>query len=173
MKTVSALSLMIALVDIAGCGSAVLPPDLATARTVYARAATGPAASLNPADLHTAKESLDKAEKSFADEGDSQKTRDLGYAAAREAETAEARARGLQAEAETAQIVAQMHASTEAQGKATSESLVRANQALASKDQALKVQGTALQEEVQRRQEAEKRAAQAAADIAKFASIKQ
>jgi outer membrane protein OmpA-like peptidoglycan-associated protein len=173
MKMNSALGLVITFMGLAGCGSAVLPPELATARTVYARAAAGPAASLNPADLHTAKESLDKAEQSFADEGDSPKTRDLGYAAARGAETAEARARMMQAEAETAQIVTQMHANTAAQGKATSESLARANQALASKDQALKLQGTELQAEVQRRQEAEKRAAQAAADIAKFASIKQ
>src|SRR4051812_18167617 len=110
MKTVSALGLVLSLAGMAGCGSAVLPQELASARTAYGRASTGPAASLNPTDLHTAKESLDAAERSYEDEGDSPKTRDLGYAAERSAETAESRARAMQAEAETKQIVEQMHA---------------------------------------------------------------
>ena len=61
MKNLSSLGLVLALSGVVGCGSAVLPPELANARTVYDRAATGPAASLNPTDLHTAKESLDTA----------------------------------------------------------------------------------------------------------------
>ena len=173
MKTISALVLVMAMSGIAGCGSAVMPKELASARTAYDRAATGPAASLNPTDLHTARESLDAAEKSFEEEGDTPKTRDLSYAAERSAETAESKARAMKAEAETAQIVAQMHAATAQQGKTTSAELARVNQQLASRDQALAAQGVALDDEVKRRQEAERRAAQAAADIAKFASIKQ
>ena len=173
MKTLSSLGLMLAFAGVTGCGSAVLPPELASARTVYDRAATGPAASLNPTDLHTAKESLDAANQSFEQEGDSQVTRDLGYTAERHAETAESRARTIKAEAEAKQVIEQMHASTAAQSKMTSEELARANQQLATKDQALAAQGTVLQSEVKRRQDAEKRAAQAAADIAKFASVKQ
>ena len=157
----------------AGCGAATLPTELASARTVYDRASHGPAASLNPTDLHTAKESLDAAEHSFKEDGASQATRDLSYAAERQAETAESRARAMQAVAQKEQVVAGMHAATETQGKISAAGLVQANQQLASKDQALQVQGAALQTEVQRRKEAEKRAAQAAADIAKFASIKQ
>jgi outer membrane protein OmpA-like peptidoglycan-associated protein len=166
MKTISALGLIMALSGVTGCGSAVVPKELASARTAYDRAATGPAASLNPTDLHTARESLDTAESSFKAEGDTPKTRDLGYTAQRSAETAESKARTMQAKAETAQIVEQMHATTAQQGKMTSAELARANQQLAA-------QGAALGDEVKRREEAEKRAAQAAADIAKFASIKQ
>lgn len=172
MKAISTLGLIMAVAS-AGCGAATLPPELASARTVYDRASKGPAASLNPTDLHTAKESLDAAEHSFEEDGNTQVTRDLGYAAERHAETAESRARAMQAVAEKEQIIAGMHAATETQAKQSAAGLVQANQKLASKDQALQVQGAALQSEVQRRQEAEKRAAQAAADLAKFASVKQ
>jgi len=166
MKTTPVLALVLACTGVAACGSAVLPRELLSARAAYSRAAAGPAASLDPTDLHTAKDSLDAADQSFQKDGNSQVTRDLGYAAERRAETAEARARTLQAQAETEQVVAQMHANTETQGKQTAVELNRVNQALVA-------QGTVLQDEVKRRTEAEKRAAQAAADIAKFASVKQ
>jgi outer membrane protein OmpA-like peptidoglycan-associated protein len=166
MKTTPVLALVLACTGVAACGSAVLPRELLSARAAYSRAAAGPAASLDPTDLHTAKDSLDAADQSFQKDGNSQVTRDLGYAAERRAETAEARARTLQAQAETEQVVAQMHANTATQGKQTAEELTRVNQALVA-------QGTVLQDEVKRRTEAEKRAAQAAADIAKFASVKQ
>ena len=173
MKTISALGLILTLSGASACGSAVLPPELASARSVYDRAAAGPAASLNPTDLHTAKESLDAANKSFANDGASQKTRDLGYVALRSAETAESHARALQVKTEMEQVVANMHATTATQGKQSAEQLAVANKQLASKDQALLAQGVALQGEVALRQDAEKRAAQASADLAKFASVKQ
>jgi outer membrane protein OmpA-like peptidoglycan-associated protein len=173
LKTISTLGLILAIAGATGCASAIAPPELVSARTVYDRASKGPAATLNPTDLHTAKESLDAAEASFEKEGDSQVTRDLGYTAERRTETAESRARTMQASGEKDQVVAQMHATTAAQAKMTAAELARANQQLASKDQALQAQGNQLQNEVQRRQEAEKRAAQAAADLAKLASVKQ
>lgn len=172
MKAISTLGLIMAVASVS-CGSAVLPQELASARGAYDRAARGPAASLNPTDLHTAKQSLDAAEQSFEAEGDTQVTRDLGYAAERNAETAESRARTMRAAAETEQVIAQMHAATATEGKRTTAELAVANAQLASKDQALQLQGAALQSEMQRRQDAEKRAAQAAADLAKFASVKQ
>ncbi len=173
MKTISTLGLLLAIAGTTGCASAIAPPELVSARTVYDRASKGPAATLNPTDLHTAKESLDAAEQSFEKEGDSQVTRDLGYTAERRTETAESRARAMQAMTEKEQVINQMHATTAAQAKMTAAELARANQQLASKDQALQAQGTQLQNEVQRRQEAERRAAQAAADLAKLASVKQ
>ena len=174
MKTISStLGILFALVGAAGCATAMPPAELTTARTVYDRASKGPAASLNPTDLHTAKESLDAAEQSFEKEGDTQVTRDLGYTAERRAETAESRARAMIAVTEKEQAVSGMHDATAAQGKMTAAQLAAANQALAGKDQALALQGNALQNEVQRRQEAEKRAAQAAADLARLASVKQ
>ena len=173
MKTLSALGLILTLSGATACGSAVLPPELASARSVYDRAAAGPAASLNPTDLHAAKESLDAANQSFEKDGDSQATRDLSYAAERSAETAESRARALQAKAETEQVIAKMHATTESQGKQSAAELAVANKQLASKDQALMAQGAAMLGEVSMRKDAEKRAAQASADLAKFASVKQ
>ena len=173
MKTISTLALLLAVAGTTGCASAIAPPELVTARTVYDRASKGPAATLNPTDLHTAKESLDAAEQSFEKEGDTQVTRDLGYTAERRTETAESRARAMQALSEKEQVINQMHATTAAQAKMTAAELARANQQLASKDQALQAQGSQLQNEVQRRQEAERRAAQAAADLAKLASVKQ
>lgn len=173
MKTISTLGLLLAIAGATGCASAIAPPELVSARTVYDRASKGPAATLNPTDLHTAKESLDAAEASFEKEGDTQVTRDLGYTAERRTETAESKARAMQASGEKEQVVAQMHATTAAQAKMSAAELAKANQQLASKDQALQAQGNQLQSEVQRRQEAEKRAAQAAADLAKLASVKQ
>jgi outer membrane protein OmpA-like peptidoglycan-associated protein len=173
MKTISTLGLLVALAAATGCASTLPPPELASARTAYDRASRGPTASIDPTDLHTAKESLDAAEQSFAKDGDTETTRDLGYTAERRIETAESRARAMQTMADKEQVVAQMHATTATQGKMTAAELGRANQQLASQGQALQAQGAALETEVQRRQEAEKRAAQAAADLAKFASVKQ
>jgi len=64
----------------AGCAT-VTPPELTTARASYARASSGPAVQLLPADLHKAKVVLDAAETSFAEEKGSQKTIDLAYIA--------------------------------------------------------------------------------------------
>jgi outer membrane protein OmpA-like peptidoglycan-associated protein len=160
------LAALLACAGTAGCATAVAPTELLTARTVYDRAAHGPAAQVNPTDLHTARTSLDAAEQSFEQNGDTQDTRDLGYVAGRRTEIAEARARGMLANSQKEQTVAQMHATTAAQAQASSAQLGRANQALAS-------QGALLQSEVQRRKDAEARAAQATAALAKIASVKQ
>ena len=173
MKSLSTLGLLIAVLGTAGCATVMPPQELVSAREVYGRASTGPAASLNPTDLHTAKESLDEAERSFEKNGDSQVTRDLGYTAERRAATAESRARAMKINGDKEQVVAGMHAGVASQGKMTAAELARAKEALASKDKDLQATGAALQTETQRRQDAEKRAAQAAADLAKFASVKQ
>jgi outer membrane protein OmpA-like peptidoglycan-associated protein len=165
LKTLGTIGILVAFAGTVGCVSAAAPPELVGARTVYERAAHGPAAEYTPDDLHKAKESLDAAEKSFVDEGDTQDTRDLGYAAGRRGETAESRGRSLLAIAQRDGTVNQMHANTEAQVQSSNAQLGRANSALAS-------QGVELQGEVERRQAAEKRAADAAAALAKL-SVKQ
>lgn len=166
MKTIRTLGILLTFAGAAGCTTAVAPPELANARTVYDRASHGPTAQLNPTDLHIAKESLDAAEQSFDSNGDTPDTRDLGYTAQRRTETAEARARTMMAIAQKDAVIAQMHASTASQAQQSSAQLGRANQALAT-------QGAQLQNEVQRRQEAERRAAKMAADLAKIGSVKQ
>ncbi len=157
----------------AGCATAAPPSELVGARQTYDRAKQGIAAKLNPSDLHTADLALDAAEKSYLDDGDTRKTRDLAYVADRRALIAESRARSMQSTQNQQQTVSDMHSAQTAQVKSTSAQLGRANQQLALKDQAMDNQATQLAAEREARAEADKRAAQAAADLAKFASIKQ
>jgi outer membrane protein OmpA-like peptidoglycan-associated protein len=173
MKFASSLASLLAFTTATACGSAVRPPELVSAHTAYERASRGPAAALNPADLHVAKESLDEAAQSFEESGDTQVTRDLGYAETRRTETAESRARTLQVAAAEQQVEANTTAGLASQAKMTSAELAGANQALASRDQALLAQGAVLQTERERRVAAEKNLAQAALDLAKFATVKQ
>src|SRR5690348_1366833 len=95
MRTIVAFGL---LASVAACATATAPQDLLSARSAYDRASHGPTAQLDPADLHSAKETLDVAEKSFADNGDTQDTRDFAYTAVRRTEIAESRARALKSE---------------------------------------------------------------------------
>ena len=172
MKPITALGLIIiACASTFACGSAIAPAELVSARAVYDRASKGPAATLDPADLHVAQVSLDAAEQSFKSDGNTQNTRDLSYTAERRTETAESRARTLQTVATKDQVVDQMHATTEAQGKMTAGRLKTANAQLASDSRTIQAQGAALQSETQLRKDADKRAAQSAADLAKFASV--
>jgi outer membrane protein OmpA-like peptidoglycan-associated protein len=173
MKTMRITGLLLALVGAAGCASAPVPVELANARTAYDRAQKGPTAQLDPADLHTAKETLDAAERSFNDDGDSQETRDTAYTAERRVEIAEAKARTLQATQQKDQTLAQMHASETATVQHTAAALGRAKEQLASQNQQLATKDQQLEAERQRREDAEKRAAQAATDLARIASVKQ
>ncbi len=94
MKT----SLFVGMALIAtGCAT-VTPGELTTARASYARASSGPAVQLLPAELHKAKVVLDAAETSFVEEKASQKTIDLAYIADRTIQTVEAQAQTALAE---------------------------------------------------------------------------
>jgi outer membrane protein OmpA-like peptidoglycan-associated protein len=163
MRTIAAFGLFVA---VAGCATAGVPQDLITARSAYDRASHGPTAQLDPADLHSAKETLDSAEKSFVDNGDTQDTRDAAYTADRRIQIAESRARTILADQAKSKVVADMNANQTATLRTTSAALGRANQQVAS-------QGLQIQDERQRREAADKRAAQAAADLARIASVKQ
>ncbi|MEO7330902.1 MAG: DUF4398 domain-containing protein, partial [Minicystis sp.] len=166
MKTIRNLGALLVFTGATGCAAALAPPELVTARTAYGHASQGPAAQVNPTDLHTARESLDAAELSFDQNGDTQDTRDLGYAAERRAQLAESRARAMLATQQKERTIAQMHAMTADQAKNANAQLGVANQALAT-------QSAQLQGEVARRQEAERRAAAATAALAKLASVKE
>jgi len=89
MKTISYLSMVLLITFIVGCAT-VPPNELVNARSAYQRASMGPAQQLVPAELHKAEQALDQAEKSFKDDPDSFKTKDLAYVAQRKAEQAEA-----------------------------------------------------------------------------------
>ena len=159
MKTLIKLGLVsLTVFAAAGCASTTPPQELVDARAAYQRASTGPAAQSNPADVHVAKETLDRAEAQFKDEGDSDGTKDTSYIALRRSELAESRARVWNADKQKEQIAAQSNAAQSQALQTTSAQLAQSQQQLAV--------------EAQRRADAEKRAQQAAADLAKFASVK-
>ena len=72
-----------------GCAAAV-PPELANARRAYQNASAGPAAQLVPAELHKAHEALGQAEAAFASDPYAYHTLDLAYVAERKSQMAQA-----------------------------------------------------------------------------------
>jgi outer membrane protein OmpA-like peptidoglycan-associated protein len=166
MKAIRNVGILLVVAGAASCAPAIPPQDLVTARATYMRASQGPAAALDPADLHSADEALTLAEQSFTRDGDSQTTRDLSYIADRRAQIAEARGAAIGSNMQQQQTQANMHAAETSQLATTSGQLGQAKIALALQDQALAT-------EKQRREEADRRAAKAAADLAAFASVKQ
>jgi outer membrane protein OmpA-like peptidoglycan-associated protein len=160
------LSLFLVVSSAAACATALPPEDLVTARATYNRAANGPAAALDPADMHAAAESLQLAEDSFNKNGDTPGTRDLAYVADRRSQIAEARSGAIAANSQQLSTLNNMHAAETSQLATTSGQLGQANAQIA-------LQGQALATETQRRKEADARAAKAAADLAAFASVKQ
>jgi len=87
MKTLQFLILVTFVAFLAGCAT-VAPNELVNARSAYQLASQGPAEQLVPAELHKAHEALVLAEQSFLKDPDSQKTKDLAYVAQRKSEQA-------------------------------------------------------------------------------------
>src|SRR5580698_3343063 len=172
MKTIRSTFILFAA-SAAGCATAMPPQDLLTARADYANASHGAAAAYDPADLHLAREALDSAERSFDKNGAGAETVDLAYVADRRAQTAEARGVTVKVTQQTQQTLGNMHDAQTAQVQATSAQLGRANAEIAQQDRAIQSKDQLLQVERDRAAEADKRAAQAAADLAAFASVKQ
>jgi len=169
MKTIRSIGLLAAFAGTGGiiaCAPAMPPKDLVTARSTYDQASKGQAQELDPAGVHAAKEQLDVAEASFANNGDTQGTRDEAYLAVRKAELAEVVARTMHANKAKEGVVNEMHADEKRAVAATSAALGQTKSQLAA-------QGVALQDEKSLRVDAEKRAAQAAADLAKIGAVKQ
>ncbi|XXX73073.1 OmpA family protein [Sorangium sp. So ce134] len=96
------LALCAALIAATGCSAAIPPKELVDARSSYKRAAEGPASSLAPAQLDTAKQALSRAEGAFNEDPESQQARDLAYIADRKAREAEAAAALQQAQRDKA-----------------------------------------------------------------------
>lgn len=149
-----------------GCGSTLPPKELVDARAAYQSAAKGPAAQQSPAELHVAKQSLDQAERSFNDEGDAPQTKDFAYIAIRKAQLADSTARAAiaQKDREAAEREAQ---------NLTGEQLRKAQSDLASTKGNLEKTAGELEREKLARAEADKKLAQAMADLQKIAAVKQ
>ncbi len=95
----------LSLTLLGGCATVAPPKELLEARKSYEKAQAGLAASLAPAALDSAKQALQKAERSFRDTEDSAETRALGYIAERRARLAAAA--GETAEADNAKLTAE------------------------------------------------------------------
>jgi outer membrane protein OmpA-like peptidoglycan-associated protein len=151
---------------LAGCATTLPPRELIAARASYSQARQGDAARFDPADLHTAQKAMESAERSFDKDGDTGETRDLAYVADRRAQLAEARGAATRSAQEEQAAIAKMHAVEGEQLRTTSSQLGSARQALAVQGQSLAAERTA-------REASDKRATQAAADLAQYASVKQ
>jgi outer membrane protein OmpA-like peptidoglycan-associated protein len=154
LKTFGALCLVGAL----GCAHTA-PVELVDAREAYAKAESGPASKQKPAELHTAKRSLEKAEQRFAHEGDTADTRDLAYIAMRKAQITEVQAQIALNEQRLDQLERNLSQEQARELARLRGDVALTQQKLASSELA--------------RREAEKRAEQAAADLARIASVKQ
>lgn len=148
------------------CGTAAVPQELLDARAAYADASKGPAADLAPAQLDTAKTSLDSAQRSFDDDGPSQKTKDLAYIAQRRAELAAAEGGREKAE--------RKRAAADKDFKSTQmEGLEKTKEQLEAERKARQQSTTELAAEKAARLEAERKAAAAMASLAEIAKVKE
>jgi outer membrane protein OmpA-like peptidoglycan-associated protein len=163
------------------------PPELVQARTAYEQAAEGPSTKYTPAELHVAKTSLLTAERSFEDKEEEAIVRHQSYIAVRKAQLAETLARtemyklGLEwsenreeflEDEDAAKTKAEL-ANTQGTLANTQGALAHTQGALDDEEAANAVAARELSEEKRLRAEADKRAAQSAADLARIAAVKQ
>jgi outer membrane protein OmpA-like peptidoglycan-associated protein len=180
MKLITAFVIIAWAGLLVGCAASVPPTELINARQAYQEASTGQAAQLVPADLHKAQEALAIAEKSFQDDPKSYHTRDLAYIADRKAKMAEALAITAAGNAVTARANNDYQSAQTEIVKNTKEDLAASERKSALKTEALaaserngaqKTQQLAVEQ--QARLDAEKRAADAQADLVKLAAVKE
>jgi outer membrane protein OmpA-like peptidoglycan-associated protein len=175
MRTQRCIAILgVTLVALTACAASLPPQDLVSARSAYVRAnGDGTTGQANPRDMDAAKKQLEVAETSFRENGDTQGTRDEAYLALRKTEFAEVIARTRHTDAATGATVDAMHADEKKTVAGTAAALTRSKAELAAQNSANASQSVALATEKARREDAEKRAAQAMADLAKFATVKQ
>lgn len=149
-----------------GCGATPPPRELVDARMAYERAAKGPARELVPADLHTAKTALDRAEAAFEREPSADATRDLAYIAQRKALATEALAGQAAASRDRERAQRELQDVQSNYQRKVEGQLSQTREQLAAERQAL-------QAERQARLEAEKKAREAMDRLASVAAVKQ
>lgn len=196
-RNLAALALAAAFGSVA-CGTTLAPKELLDARDAYERAAKGPAAKLTPAQLDTAKQALDQAEKSFKDDGDEESTKTLAYVAMRKAQVAAAQGEVAAAVQRRDQAARELQAAQLAEGDKAKKNLAKTKAELeeekrkleaerkqaeaerkltaaelAKKDQEVKKTQKQLEEEQKKRAETEKRLSAAMASLAEVAKVKE
>ncbi|CAN5362604.1 hypothetical protein BH09MYX1_BH09MYX1_22470 [soil metagenome] len=166
--TATALFLSVSI----GCASSIPPKELVVAREEYGAAAKGPAATLKPAELLSAKQQLDRAEAIFLDKGDSPETRDAAYIAHRKTLLAESSARTTAASMQIDSANKDVVDNQAAQLQSTRAQLQNTQGALKDTQGALTRTAADLEREKQARAEAERKAQQAMADLQRIAAVK-
>jgi len=142
---------------LAGCGSAPPPRSLLDARAAYRTAQSSHAATLVPAELYEAKVSLNAAEQSFSDEGDTERTFALSYVAQRTSQLVVAQANIKAAAAQRDKAQAEVNDLQTESLRLAHGQLSRTKQELALKEQSLAVKNRQLAKTAQEL-EAEKKA---------------
>lgn len=172
MITNNILTFLLAFTFLGGC-AATIPSELASARTAYQSASAGPAAKLVPAELHKAQEALTLAETAFKDDPRGFHTRDLAYVAQRKAELAQALAAIASEANNTAAANSQYQATQDVIMLDTKNQLGAAQSDLAASESAGAQTAAQLAASENARVEAEKRASEAMAALAKLAAVKE
>jgi outer membrane protein OmpA-like peptidoglycan-associated protein len=176
---------------LAGCGAAVAPTELHTARDAFKKAEGSSAPQLAPVQLDQARQSLTRAETAFKDGDDDQDVKDLSYVAQRNAEAAVSAANLEQAKRDASQAKTDKESTqtallnaTEAKLSKTKEELTNTQHSAAEdkrrldeaakkgKEEVARVEKQ-LAEEKKAREDAEKRAAAAMASLAEVAKVKE
>ncbi len=113
-----------------GACASTAPEQLVEARNAYAVSSGGLAAKLTPTELYDAKNALDRADREFADHGDTYACRDYAYIAERKVELADARARTEADRAVIAEAVKAGVVVRDAQVKSSQAALARTREQL-------------------------------------------
>jgi len=109
MRQLIAPALSASALAFAACATTQPPTELIQARQAYWNAEHSEAARFDPAAIHEAKTSLDKAEAMFSEDPDSPKTRDAAYVAARRAERAKVEGETASLQSRTGEAVKATH----------------------------------------------------------------
>jgi outer membrane protein OmpA-like peptidoglycan-associated protein len=176
---------------LAGCGSAVAPTELHTARDAFKKAEGSSAPQLAPVQLDEARQALTKAETAFKDGNDDQDIKDYSYVAQRKAELALSATNLEQAKRDASQAKNDKETTTNALLNATEAKLSKTKSELQTsqwslaedkrrleeaakrgKEEVARVQAQ-LDQEKAARQEAEKKAAAAMASLQEIAKVKE
>jgi outer membrane protein OmpA-like peptidoglycan-associated protein len=171
MKTSSLLTATICAGVFSACATTV-PIELVDARDAYHRASVGNTAQVAPAELHVANLALAQAEQSFKTDPDSYRTRDLAYVAWRKAQLADAAA-SIATQQKTEAQAKNDYQTT--QGKVvakTKQDLSQTRSALATSQRVGEETAEKLSAEQKARADADQRAADAQAALAKLAAVK-
>lgn len=163
---------LLVLGALAGCATAITP-ELRDARAAFARANSGEAPQLVPAELHKAHEALEQAESAFRKDPDGYHAKDLAYVAQRKAEMAEAMANIAEQATAKAKADKDYLATTDQMMHQTKDQLKQTQDQLTTSkaDAAKTAEQLAMEQEA--RMKAEKKTAETMEALSKLAAVKE